>query len=186
MGAGVLGIGGTAESGGRRWSAPPQQRSGGRGRAVEGSGSTSEPRGTRSRRCFGLWEGGGGGSAWSPWAAATMARRRAPWRREKLGSALEKGKGVERGRARLLHEPKGRKQAREEARRGRLSLHGVAVALRRPSSACVPGTATRGGSRSSRKAPGVRRGLGRGEGAARGRRRDGERRHGENREGRWR
>ena len=112
-----------------------------------------------------------------------MARRRAPWRREKLGSALEKGKGVERGRARLLHGPKGRKQAREEARRGRLSLHGVAVALRRPSSACVQGTATRGGSRSSRKAPGARRGLGRGKGAARGRRRDGERRHGENREG---
>ena len=42
-------------------------------------------------------EGRKGCSAWRPWAAAPWTRRRAPWRREKLGSALEKGKGVERG-----------------------------------------------------------------------------------------
>ena len=80
------------------------------------------------RRCELGVEAVGGGA---------MGATRAYWRREKLGSALEKGKGVERGRAHLLHGPKGRKRAREEARRGRPLLHGVVVAARRPTSACV-------------------------------------------------
>ena len=60
-------------------------------------GSFSGARGFRSRGQSEPGKGGSGSSTWRPRAAAPWTRRRAPWRREKLGSALGKGKGVERG-----------------------------------------------------------------------------------------
>jgi hypothetical protein len=142
---------------GRRWRGrgAPVSREGlvpgggsGRGRAEEGA-----PRGGRGRRRHGR-------DCELPGAGKNSAQL---WRKGK------EWRGVEHV---CCTSQRGGTQARAETRRGRLSLHGVAVALQRPSSACVQGTATRGGSRSSRKTPGAQRGLGRGEGAVRGRRRD--------------
>ena len=86
---------------------------------MEGPGSTSELRGTRFRRWLGSREGGGGGSAWRPWAAATMAWAAAF---QDAGSGVGAWFGVERRgeeRERGVAKQKGEERAAEgSSRRG--------------------------------------------------------------------
>ena len=86
---------------------------------------------SRGRTKEGLRVEAVGGGAMDATASALAQEKK------NLGSALEKGKGVERGRAHLLHGPKGRKRARKEARSGRSGCHGFVVAARRRTSACA-------------------------------------------------
>ena len=105
------------------------------GAAVSGIGRISEPRGTRSRGWLESREDRGGGSAWRPWAAAPWTQRRAPWRREKLGSALEKGKGVERGSSTSAARAKGE----ETGEGGGEARSAVAARRRRGASTSILG-----------------------------------------------
>ena len=94
-------------------------------------GSFSGARGFRSRGQSEPGKGGSGSSTWRPRAAAPWTRRRAPWRREKLDSALGKGKGVERGSNTYAARPKGRRRLRAQGDGDRRTARRVvAVALR--------------------------------------------------------
>ena len=109
--------------------------------------------------------------------------------RTRLGLLEPEREGGEGGRERVLHEPKGEKRAEsagemEKWRTARLDASSP-WRVERPSSACVQGGGAAWRGREASGEPKDGEGWGRGEGAARGRRRDGDAVTADNRARRW-